>query len=287
MEFVIVTGMSGAGKSKAIAAFEDVGYYCVDNIPSVMLPDFLELSQKNEGMQRVAVVMDSRGGSLFGSLFENLDLLKAGGASVKLLFLDTADNELMRRYKETRRRHPLTDITGGSTEEAIRYERGLLGFIKERADYVIDTTHLSSTQLREQIIALFLGDKSDAMLISVISFGFKYGIPSEADNVFDVRCLPNPFYVDALRPQTGLDQPVEDFILRSEVSRTALSKMIDLIEYLLPHYREEGKNNLVIAVGCTGGKHRSVLFAARIAARMRELGNKVVVSHRDIKKDVK
>lgn len=283
MDFIIITGMSGAGKSRTIDALEDIGFYCIDNMPPKLISKFAEICLQSDGkISRVAIVTDVRGGELFQGLFEELDLLKSQGLSYKLMFLDASDAVLMRRYKETRRRHPLLDIVKGSIEDAVKTERLLLKPARERADYIIDTTHLSSTQLKERISNIFLDNIATGMLINCMSFGFKYGPATEADLVFDVRCLPNPFYVDELKRQTGLDKPVYDYVMKWPQSAELAKKIIDLVDFLLPYYLDEGKSQLVIAFGCTGGKHRSVTFAQLLYQHLSELGNKVTVNHRDI-----
>lgn len=285
MDFVIVTGMSGAGKSRAMDAFEDIGFYCVDNMPPKLISKFAEICMQSEGkISRVAIVTDVRGGELFQGLFEELDILKSQDFQYRLMFLDASDGVLMRRYKETRRRHPLLDAVHGSIENAVKSERILLKPARERADYIIDTTHLSAAQLKERISNIFLDNAATGMLITCMSFGFKYGPPTEADLVFDVRCLPNPFYIDDLKNQTGLDQPVRDYVMKWPQSAELMKKITDLIDFLLPYYLDEGKSQLTIAFGCTGGKHRSVTFAEYLYKHLSELGDKVTVNHRDILK---
>ncbi len=283
MDFVIVTGMSGAGKSRAMDAFEDIGFYCVDNMPPKLISKFAEICMQSEGkISRVAIVTDVRGGEFFQGLFEELDILKSQNFQYRLMFLDASDGVLMRRYKETRRRHPLLDAVHGSIENAVKSERILLKPARERADYIIDTTHLSAAQLKERISNIFLDNAATGMLITCMSFGFKYGPPTEADLVFDVRCLPNPFYLDELKNQTGLDQPVRDYVMKWPQSVELMKKITDLIDFLLPYYLDEGKSQLTIAFGCTGGKHRSVTFAEHMYSHLSEFGNKVTVNHRDI-----
>lgn len=285
MDFVIVTGMSGAGKSRAVDALEDIGFYCIDNMPPKLISKFAEICLQSDGkISRVAIVTDVRGGELFQGLFDELDHLRDQQFSYKLLFLDASDAVLMRRYKETRRRHPLLDVVHGSIEDAVKSERLLLKPARERADYVIDTTHLSAAQLKERISNIFLDNIMTGMLINCTSFGFKYGPATEADLVFDVRCLPNPFYVDELKKQTGLDQPVRDYVMKWPQSVELMNKIVDLVDFLIPYYLDEGKSQLVIAFGCTGGKHRSVTFAEYLYQHLSEKGHKVTVNHRDILK---
>lgn len=286
MEFIIITGLSGAGKSVAMKNMEDIGYYCVDNIPPMLVSTFYELCEKasDERMKKIAVVADIRAGDAFNDLFESLDKLSSQKKVYKILFLDAKDDVLLRRFKETRRKHPLSDISKGSTEDAVRLERELLMQVKARADYVIDTSLLSQTQLKERISLLFLGNVSLGMTVTCLSFGFKYGIPSEADLVFDVRCLPNPFYVPELKQHTGLEACVFDYVMQFEQSKGYAERMLSLVDYTLPLYLSEGKSQLVIAVGCTGGKHRSVTLTRVLYKHILETGQRVIVHHRDVTK---
>ncbi len=287
MEFIIITGLSGAGKSVAMRNMEDIGYYCVDNIPPTLLPTFYDLCEKSsdEHLKKVAVVTDVRAGDVFDDLFEALDDLRSSNKKYKILFLDARDDVLLRRFKETRRKHPLYDVSKGSTEKAVILERSLLMQVKARADYVIDTSLLSGSQLRERISALFLGNAALGMTVTCLSFGFKYGIPSEADLVFDVRCLPNPFYIPELKRHTGLEACVFDYVMSFEQSKGYAERMISLVDYSLPLYLSEGKSQLVIAVGCTGGKHRSVTLTRVLYKHILDSRQRVIVHHRDIAKD--
>ena len=286
MIFVIVSGLSGAGKSRAMNALEDIGFYCVDNMPPKLLPKFAELCmQSNERLSKVAIVVDVRGGDQFHELFQHLDELKLHGGDYKILFLECDDAVLARRYKETRRQHPLAHKTEGSVTKAIALEREMLKTVRSRTDYLIDTTHLSTSQLKKRIDDLFLEDITDGMLIECMSFGFKYGYPAEADLVFDVRCFPNPFYIPELKFQTGLDAPVRDFVLSHPETMGFLTRLYDMIDYLIPLYRSEGKSQLVIAIGCTGGKHRSVTIAESLSEHIKGEGSRVRVNHRDINKN--
>ena len=285
MDFLIVTGLSGAGKSRAVDALEDIGFYCVDNMPPQLISKVAEICLAgNSQINRIAIVTDLRGGDMFYGLFEQLDELKDKGLEYKLLFLDASNQELVRRYKETRRRHPLADLVKGGLEEAIRNERILLKPARERADYIIDTTHLSANELKQRMNNIFLDNIRNSMLVNVMSFGFKYGVPAEADLVFDVRCLPNPFYVDDLKPKTGLDEEVRNYVMDSEDSRKLLEKLKDLISFLIPLYQKDGKTQLMIGVGCTGGKHRSVTFAELLYQYLSDQNHNVRVLHRDIAK---
>ena len=283
---IILTGMSGAGKSRAIAALEDIGYYCVDNLPPSLVPKFVELcGQSNQPLSRVAVVIDMRGAALYGELSSLMQELKNQFATQRLVFLDASDGELCRRYKETRRRHPLTDRAEGSVEKAVRLEREILATVKTIADYVIDTTHTDSRQLKEQLAGLFADDSSLVFSVNCVSFGFKYGIPSDTDLMFDVRCLPNPFYIDELRNLTGLTPEIREFVMDCPQTRELMDRLYSLIDYLLPLYINEGKVQLGIAVGCTGGKHRSVVLAEALGRHIEALGTKVRFLHRDIEKN--
>ncbi len=285
MELIIVTGMSGAGKSQAIRALEDIGFYCVDNMPPKLMPRFAELcSQSSEPIKRVALVMDARSGNMFEDLRQNLQILRDGGQAYRILFLDCADEVLCRRYKETRRKHPLAGISS-STDEALRQERSLLAPLAQTADYRLDTTQLSPTQLKQQIVAMFSDGQTAGMVIRCMSFGFKYGFPAEADLMFDVRCFPNPFYVPKLKHKTGLDKAVRDYVLTPEETKGFLERLYPLVDYLIPQYENEGKTQLIIAIGCTGGKHRSVTIAAELAAHLGSRGSRVIVDHRDIEKN--
>ncbi len=284
MELIIVTGMSGAGKSQAIKALEDIGYYCVDNMPPLLIQKFVELcSQSAEDIRRVALVMDVRSGKMFEDLRENVLSLQEGHPHTRVLFLDCADEVLCHRYKETRRQHPLADAHG-SIEEALERERALLTPIAALADYRVDTTHLSAGQLKAQIADIFTEESAGAMMVQCMSFGFKYGFPAEADLMLDVRCFPNPFYIPELRNKTGLDNEVRDYVLRSTDTRDFLTRLTAMLDHLLPLYAAEGRTHLVIAIGCTGGKHRSVTVATELAAHIEQSGYRATTRHRDIDK---
>ena len=289
MELVIVTGMSGAGKSRAAEALEDIGFYCVGNMPPMLIPTFVNLclnSKDKDLKKRVALVADIRLGNDFTELFNILsDLKNIKDLDYKILFID-ADNEvIMRRYQETRRKHPLADeFNSPSILDAIIKEREILLPARQNADYILDTSDIMSSQFKEKIVNLFLTNIASSLKIYSISFGFKYGIPNEADLVFDVRCLPNPFYIPELKNHTGLEENVRNFVMKFEQTRMLENKLYDLIDFLIPLYRTEGKSQLTIAVGCTGGKHRSVVFAELLNKHLLETGADVSVFHRDIKR---
>ena len=285
MELLIVTGMSGAGKTSAMHALEDIGFFCVDNLPPELIPVFYDLCESSqEAGKRVAVGTDTRGGVLFNALFSASETLKAQGKAYKMLFLDCADSVLVRRFKETRRKHPQTEGVNGSLTKAVALEREKLASVKERSDYVMDTTGMSANQLKNRVLALFLKEIEDSLTVHCISFGYRNGIPLESDLVFDVRCFPNPYYDPLLRPMTGLDRPIMDFVLEKEETKGFLDRLVSMLDYLIPLYRREGKSQLVIAVGCTGGHHRSVAIAQFLCDHLLKEGLHVGVTHRDILK---
>lgn len=285
MNFIIVTGLSGAGKSRAMHAMEDIGFYCIDNLPPKLISPFYDLCmQAQPQISQVAVVTDIRGGDMFSSLFEALDNLKEENKPYKILFLDANDIVLQNRFKETRRKHPLSEDTRG-IEQAVKLEREILRPVRERADYLIDTSLLSPAQLKQRIDSLFLDNASNALSIHCVSFGFKYGMPTEADLVFDVRCLPNPYYVEELRNLNGLDEPVGAYVMKWEQTQGFIKRLLDLIDYMMPLYCSEGKSQLVIAVGCTGGHHRSVAIAQLLYDHLIAQGMHASVNHRDIQKN--
>lgn len=284
MEFIIVSGLSGAGKSTVMSILEDIGFFCVDNLPPALIPKFAELCQAGTGAyERVAMVCDIRGGQTFDGLFEALDDLHDMRMDYKILFVEADTETIIKRYKETRRAHPL--MTGDVTlPEAVELERTAMEPVRERAAYVLETTALSTKKLRDEVLRLFAPnrEKREQMSISVTSFGFKYGIPVEADMVFDVRFLPNPFYIDGLRDLTGLDAPVRDYIFSFPATNEFLGHLEGLMTFLLPQFVEEGKSALVIAVGCTGGKHRSVAITRALAELIRDKGYPAGENHRDM-----
>ena len=283
MQFIIVTGMSGAGKSTVVHILEDIGYYCIDNVPPTLITNFITLCQNsNIAMDKIAFVVDARSGERILRLADEITEMKKGGNTCEVLFLEASDETIIKRYKETRRKHP--HAKGGLLIDGIATERRLLSEIRSRSDYIIDTTGLMTKQLKEQILALFESrQKYESMNISVISFGFKRGIPLDSDLMFDVRFLPTPFSEASLKPLTGLDAPVRDFVLNRDVTQAFIKKLHDMVEFLLPQYVEEGKMQLVISIGCTGGQHRSVALAEELGQFLSQKNYYTVVTHRDIK----
>ncbi|TFE03870.1 RNase adapter RapZ [Jeotgalibacillus salarius] len=283
MELVIITGMSGAGKTVAIQSFEDLGFFCVDNLPPTLLPKFLELMKESgDKMNRVAVVMDLRGREFFDSLFQALDRFdKDELLKPRILFLEADDQALVRRYKETRRSHPLAPE--GLPMDGIKQERLLLAELKGRAQTIYNTSNLKPRELREKILQEFSVNKQSLFTVNVMSFGFKHGLPIDADLVFDVRFLPNPHYIDHMRAQTGLDEEVSEYVMKWTETKKFLEKTVDLLQFMLPHYKREGKSQLVIAIGCTGGQHRSVALTEQIARAFAK-DYHTQITHRDIHK---
>lgn len=283
MKFLIVSGMSGAGKSKAASILEDFGFYCVDNMPVALIPNFAEICMANQGKyEKVALVTDVRGGETFDKLFESLSKLEQMGCPYEILFVEASPETIVHRYKESRRKHPLSSGFM-PIEEAVRNERQVLKSVRDRANYIIDTTALSTAKLRDQLRKLFAsGEPAAQISVNVVSFGYKYGIPIEADLVLDVRFLPNPFYIDELRHKCGLDQEVYDFVFQFQQTQDFMKYLERLIAFLLPLYNEEGKSVLVIAVGCTGGQHRSVAVTKALAEFIRRKGYQASESHRDM-----
>ena len=287
MRFVIVTGMSGAGKTSVLKFLEDINFFCVDNLPPALLPKFAELCYEQEGeIERVAMGIDIRGGKLFNDLFEVLSSLQEKGYEYEILFLDASDEVLIKRYKETRRSHPLSK--NGSIHEGIQKEREMLRDVKAKATYIIDTSQVLTRQLKEQINGIFVENKNhENLVITIQSFGFKYGIPTDSDLVFDVRFLPNPFYIQELKELTGNDEPVSSYVMNFEESQIFLRKLVDMVEFLIPLYIKEGKNNLVISIGCTGGKHRSVTLANALYNALGQEKHMLLLQHHDIEKDAR
>ena len=281
MKFVIVTGMSGAGKSLALKYFEDIGFFCADNLPPALISTFAEICVREEsGIDRIAVGVDIRGGKLFHEIIPVLAEIKEKGYNYDVVFLDADDSALLKRYKETRRNHPLSK---DDTMSGILNERALLSEIKEQATYIIDTTHFSTRDLRETITNMYVENHDfDSLIITVMSFGFKYGIPPDSDLVFDVRFIPNPFYVPELKFKTGNDKDVRDYVMDQQAAQEFVNKLEDMILFLLPNFLLEGKNHLVISIGCTGGKHRSVTIANALYAFLADQKKNALIKHRDI-----
>lgn len=285
MRIAIVTGMSGAGKTSALRMLEDVGYYCVDNMPISLIINFAHTYESgNDAISKVAFGIDIRSGKALREIEEIINELRNGGHTVEILFLDASTPVLVKRYKETRRNHPLNKE--GRIDKVIEDERGCLEFLKKKADYIIDTSTLLTRELKIAIEDIFVGNKRyKNMYITIVSFGFKYGIPSDVDMVFDVRFLPNPYYIPELKPKTGNDQDVQDFVMRSHAATDFLDKLTDMCKFLIPQYVKEGKYQLVIGIGCTGGKHRSVTITNALFDRLKDMDYGIKVEHRDIEKD--
>ena len=287
MEILIISGLSGAGKSKAASFLEDMGVYIVDNMPDAMILKFAEFCTVSNGRyDRVALVYDVRTANSFTEFFEVLDKLKAMDCQCRMLFLEASPETVIKRYKETRRRHPLRD-GADSLEEAVRQERALMQPVKDRADYVVDTSRLSTAQLRSELLRLFdtRGEKA-GMTVNVTSFGFKYGLPMEADLVMDVRFMPNPYYIETLRPKTGLDRDVYEYVFKFQQTQDFMKRLEDLLAFVLPLYAEEGKTSLTLAVGCTGGHHRSVAVTHALTEFIHQQGYPVTENHRDLARGV-
>lgn len=281
MEFLLITGMSGAGKSQAMKVMEDMNYYCMDNLPPALLSKFAELCyESKKSIRKVAVVVDLRSGEFFDDLFKGLKGLEDKGITYRILFLDAADKVLIKRYKELRRPHPLNPE--GSIIEGIKEERELLNEVKRKADNIIDTSNFTLGMLKEEMTNIYLeGNKSRNISISINSFGFKHGTLLDGDLVFDVRFIPNPYYIPELREYTGLDPNVRDYVFSWDQTNEFVSKLIDMLEFLIPHYTREGKTQLIVGIGCTGGVHRSVAISNRLGQLLKDNGHRVLVSHRD------
>lgn len=284
MEFVFITGMSGAGKSQAMKVMEDMNYYCMDNLPPALFKKFAELCMESKkDIGKVAVVVDIRAGGFFDHLFDELKELENRGISYKILFLDADDKTLIKRYKELRRPHPLNP--DGNIIDGIKKERNFLYEIKMNSDYTINTSNLNLGGLKEEIHNIFLGEEEDRSLsVVVTSFGFKHGMLLDGDLIFDVRFVPNPFYIPELREHSGENEDVREYVFKWDQTKEFLMKLEDMIEFLIPHYRTEGKTQLIIGIGCTGGMHRSVAIANKLTEVLKEKGNRVSVSHRDLKR---
>ena len=287
MRFIIVTGLSGAGKSEATKSLEDMGYFCVDNLPPTLIRKFADVCMQSEGkIDKVALVIDIRGGVFFDDLFASLKELSKEQFKYEILFLDASDEVLVKRFKEKRRSHPLAG--SGRVIGGIELERNKLREVKDSADIIIDTSKYKIGDLREEMMKHFGDEKlpEKQMSITILSFGFKYGIPVDSDLVFDVRFIPNPFYIPELKPFSGLDEPVRDYVMQQSETTTFLEKIGDMLEFLIPNYKKEGKRQLIISIGCTGGRHRSVAIANEIYQSLHQKDYNVYIEHRDIKEDV-
>lgn len=287
MRFVIVTGLSGAGKTQAIRSLEDLGFFCVDNLPPTLIPKFAEACYQTDGrIDRIALVIDIRGGKFFDDLFVSLKYLKELNYGYEILFLDATDEVLIKRFKESRRKHPLAP--DGRILNGILEERNKLEEVKTNADQIVDTSKLSTRELREAIWKIYSeeGQVENELMITVLSFGFKYGIPVDSDLVFDVRFLPNPFYIPELKKYSGLDEPVIKYVLEHKETEVFIDKLEDMLEFLIPNYLSEGKRQLILSIGCTGGRHRSVAIANAIYEKLKNKGHKVNIDHRDINEDI-
>jgi RNase adapter protein RapZ len=287
MRFIIVTGLSGAGKTEATRSLEDMGYFCVDNLPPKLIPKFAEACMQSEGkINKVALVIDIRGGIFFDDLFESLNYLKTQEFKYEILFLDSSDEVLVKRFKETRRSHPLAP--GSRVITGIDKERTRLREVKDRADIIIDTSKYAIKDLREEMNKHYgdLKQPEKDLSITILSFGFKYGIPVDSDLVFDVRFIPNPFYIPTLKPFSGNDKPVKDYVLEQSETKMFLTKAEDMLNFLIPNYKKEGKRQLIVSIGCTGGRHRSVAIANAIYEGLLDKNYNVSIEHRDIREDV-
>ncbi len=284
MRFVIVTGMSGGGKLTAQKMMEDMGYYCVDNLPVPLITKFVDLIlEPNREITKVVLGIDVRADQPFEEVMEALEKLKQTGFQYEILFMEASDQTLLNRYKESRRMHPLA--IGGRVADGIAKERKILEKMKADADYVIDTSRLLTRELKEELDRIFVSNKDyNSLMVNIVSFGFKHGIPADADLVFDVRFLPNPFYIEELKTKTGNDKEVRDYVMSFSEAEAFLQKLTDMISFLIPNYIKEGKNQLIVGIGCTGGQHRSVTLANRLYEQLKDKGNYgLTVSHRDVK----
>lgn len=283
-DIVFLTGVSGAGKSTAMNFLEDVGYYCIDNMPPELISVFFGLIEKSDAYNKIAIVADVRASGVFAAFYQSIDKLKDEENSVKVIYLDIKNHIAMKRYKLTRRKHPYSDKFQGDITKALTYEKEVLQPVLAKADYVIDTSDLSSNQLRNRLTQILLGDEKEVMNIHVVSFGFKHGIPMDADFVLDVRCLPNPYWVESLRSKTGLDKEVYDYVFSFDEANELYDKLKGLLDYLNPLYIREGKSQIVLAIGCTGGNHRSVAMVEKLAKHFNRHWDNVTINHRDIER---
>ena len=282
-DLVLLTGVSGAGKSTAMGFMEDIGYYCIDNMPAELVSTFISLIEKSDSYNKIAIVTDVRSRGVYNEFRKNVQkLMYSNDYTVRTIYLDIKNHVALRRYKLTRRKHPYADKFNGSIEDALDYEKEILAPVREKAGYVIDTSDLTANQLRERLAQILLGDDKEVMNLHVMSFGFKHGIPTDADFVLDVRCLPNPYWIESMRNKTGLDQEVKDYVFSFEEAHEIFERLKNLLDYLNPLYIREGKSQIVIAIGCTGGNHRSVVFAEALKDYFSRKWDNVTVNHRDI-----
>ena len=282
-DLVLITGLSGAGKSTAMGFMEDIGYYCIDNMPAELVSTFISLIEKSDSYNKIAIVTDVRSRGVYNEFRKNVQkLMDSNDYTVRTIYLDIKNHVALRRYKLTRRKHPYADKFNGSIEDALDYEKEILAPVREKAGYVIDTSDLTANQLRERLAQILLGDDKEVMNLHVMSFGFKHGIPTDADFVLDVRCLPNPYWIESMRNKTGLDQEVKDYVFSFEEAHEIFERLKNLLDYLNPLYIREGKSQIVIAIGCTGGNHRSVVFAEALKDYFSRKWDNVTVNHRDI-----
>ena len=282
-DLVLLTGVSGAGKSTAMGFMEDIGYYCIDNMPAELVSTFISLIEKSDSYNKIAIVTDVRSRGVYNEFRKNVqNLMDSNDYTVRTIYLDIKNHVALRRYKLTRRKHPYADKFNGSIEDALNYEKEILAPVREKAGYVIDTSDLTANQLRERLAQILLGDDKEVMNLHVMSFGFKHGIPNDADFVLDVRCLPNPYWIESMRNKTGLDQEVKDYVFSFEEAHEIFERLNSLLDYLNPLYIREGKSQIVIAIGCTGGNHRSVVFAEALKDYFSRKWDNVTVNHRDI-----
>ena len=281
-DVIFLTGVSGAGKSTAMSFMEDIGYYCIDNMPAELISTFMNLMDKSDKYNKIAIVTDVRSKGVFNAFCDVVDKLKYDNDNVKIIYLDIKNHVALKRYKLTRRKHPFADKFNGNIQNALDYEREILAPLRLKADHIIDTSSIDTHQLRARLTELLMGDAKEYMNIHCMSFGFKYGVPNSADFVIDVRCLPNPYWNEKLRNKTGLDKEVSDFVFSFDESKELLKKLIDFLDFLNPLYIREGKSQIVFAIGCTGGNHRSVAFAEALKDYFSKKWDNVTVSHRDI-----
>ena len=282
-DLVLLTGVSGAGKSTAMGFMEDIGYYCIDNMPAELVSTFISLIEKSDSYNKIAIVTDVRSRGVYNEFRKNVQkLMDSNDYTVRTIYLDIKNHVALRRYKLTRRKHPYADKFNGSIEDALNYEKEILAPVREKAGYVIDTSDLTANQFRERLAQILLGDDKEVMNLHVMSYGFKHGIPTDADFVLDVRCLPNPYWIESMRDKTGLDQEVKDYVFSFEEAHEIFERLKSLLDYLNPLYIREGKSQIVIAIGCTGGNHRSVVFAEALKDYFSRKWDNVTVNHRDI-----